>query len=155
QFREALDDFGQVLQLDADNGLAHYFSGLAHAKLGHVADALDALTAAIRLDPTAGRAYAHRALIHQAAGRGEEALADLADAVRLEEQFAAEYLFLRGQMHAEREEYAEAAADYTIALRLGPKNADAIAEARTAAMEALRDQPRRKPPTTPPPPQPT
>lgn len=143
EYAAAIDDFTWALRADPLNAQVYYLRGVAYLKQDNRPQAVADLTEAIRLDPNHARAYAQRAAIRKAAGRHDLALSDLAHATRLDVKLAAAYCRQLGMFHASLGMHECAAADFTVALCLDPKNAAAKA-GRERAWEAYLSQPRKR-----------
>ena len=81
---EAIEDFNSVLEQESQNVSAHYYRGLAHAKLGEFQAAEEDFTAAISLDAGHAGAYWQRGLVREHRGTKELAASDRQKAAELD-----------------------------------------------------------------------
>lgn len=81
---EAIEDFNSVIKQDSQNVSAHYYRGLAHAKLGKFPAAEEDFTAAISLDAGHAGAYWQRGLVREHRGTKELAASDRQKAAELD-----------------------------------------------------------------------
>ena len=77
-------DFESVLDQNAQNAAAHYYRGLAYAKLGKFPAAEADFTTALNLDPANAKAYWQRGLIRERRGEKDLATADRTKAAELD-----------------------------------------------------------------------
>lgn len=143
EYAAAVHDFSRTLRMEPQNAQVFYLRGVAYLKQNNTRDALADLSEAIRLDPNHARAFAQRAAIRKASGQHKLALADLAHATRLDVQLAPAYCRQLGLYHSSLGMHECAAADYTLALCLDPKNAAAQA-GRERAWQAYLTQPQKR-----------
>ncbi len=100
RFREALNEFGRVIEIEPGRALSWNSSGEALGNLGRVGEALDAFARAIRIDPGFAQAHYNAGLAMRALGKREEAIQALRMAVRLKPEFAEALEALGGLLHA-------------------------------------------------------
>ena len=80
--RQALDDFGQALEIDPDHVWALQSRAAAYRELGRHADALADLERATQLEPTNNWTRYQLAVARRCAGQTDEAARDLEEAIR-------------------------------------------------------------------------
>jgi tetratricopeptide (TPR) repeat protein len=80
----ALADFDKVLQQEQKNVSAHYYRGLARAKLGQLPAAEEDFSAVISLDAAHARAYWQRGLVRERQGMNDLAASDRQKATELD-----------------------------------------------------------------------
>jgi len=83
-FSDSLHDFDGVLKQEPQNISAHYYRGLARAKLGELAAAEQDFSASISLDASHSRAYWQRALVYERQNKKDLAASDRQKAAELD-----------------------------------------------------------------------
>jgi len=76
RYREAVDDFTSVLELDVDNERALYYRGVARMNLGRFEEAIEDLGRAIAVNQERGTSFLARGLSLAELGREDEAVRD-------------------------------------------------------------------------------
>ena len=144
---QALEVFGDLVDLDPENPVWRCWRGLVTAQLGmteeaarELADSVPQLSGLIDADHDDVALVALRGLAHAALGNCKAAIADLDAAARARTAGASEFL-ARGRCHAVTGNAHQAIADYTQVLDLNPSCAAALYErARVyVAADRLRD----------------
>ena len=144
---QALQVFGDLVELDPENPVWRCWRGLVTAQLGmteeaarELADSVPQLSGLIDADHDDVALVALRGLAHAALGNCKAAIADLDAAARARTAGASEFL-ARGRCHAVTGNAHQAIADYTQVLDLNPSCAAALYErARVyVAADRLRD----------------
>jgi lipoprotein NlpI len=90
-FKGAIADFDQAIQLDPKLAMAYDGRGNARQALGDKQGAISDLDQAIRLDPKLATAYHNRGFILYQLGDKQGAITDLDQAIRLDPKFAKSY----------------------------------------------------------------
>jgi len=120
QFKEAIDDFNQSIQLAPENSAVYNNRGNALMDLGHPEEAIKDFDRAIALSPNYGVAYNNRGNAHVALGQFDLAFQDFRKAVELMPRSAVPFNG-RGMAHAKLKRYHAAIRDLTRAISINPK----------------------------------
>lgn len=118
QLREqepAIDDLTQAIKLDP-NAIDFLNRGIVYVRVKNWDDALADLTQAIGLAPQLADPYYYRGEVHRSASRFPEAIADYGQAIERRANFTGARL-ARGVLYLATEKPAEAADDFTVAIR--------------------------------------
>jgi tetratricopeptide (TPR) repeat protein len=119
-FGAAHADAEAALRVNPKHARLLCLRGLCEMEDGNSAAAQASLTQSIEVDPSLPDAWANRATARFKQGDPEGALADLTRALSLRKDASAHYN--RGRIYEIREEWIEAAADYSQALRLASRD---------------------------------
>ncbi len=84
EFRRAIEDYDQALQLDPGVAAAYSNRGIAYAELGELRRAIEDFDQALRLDPEDAVAYHNRGTAYRALGAYERAVEDWERAIGIE-----------------------------------------------------------------------
>ncbi len=109
-YKGAISDLDQALQLKPDYSAAYSARGFAHARLAQASSALADSEQAVRLDPDNSQAYLVRGLVRSRIGELEGALADANQGLKLNPQHPSGY-GLRSTIKFLMADYPGAAAD--------------------------------------------
>jgi tetratricopeptide (TPR) repeat protein len=136
KFREAIDDFDQVLKDNPNLVEAYVERGALFAKNRRYDDAIGDYNRAIEMDPKDAKAYALRAEAKLASDNADEALVDVNQALllSLNDPLA---LRIRGNIYEKQERVEDAIYDYKQALAKDPFQA----ESREALVRLGQDVP--------------
>jgi len=138
EYQKAVDQFAQTGKLEPTtqyNLLVDW--GLSLDELGRTAEALDKLQQAAAIDRTA-HVYSQIGMLYAKRADWPNALDALAKAEQIDPNYFATYLY-RGKIHLKTNRPELAVADYSKALNLNPKSAEALQELKVA-QEATRAQ---------------
>nr|WP_299408238.1 serine/threonine-protein kinase [Acaryochloris sp. IP29b_bin.148] len=123
-YHQALRDYKAALQLDPNNEMAHFYSGITKRRLKDLKGAMAHYTTALRLNPDFADAYNNRGLVKRQLGDELAAIADFTAAIRVNPQHAQAYNN-RGTTYSEQGEKNTAIADYTQAIKLNSQSSEA------------------------------
>ena len=128
QYDQAIQDFGEVINLDPRYAAAHFWRGMSRNKLGQDKQAIQDFSEVIRLDPTDAAAYFWRAQSRDWLDPDEDqyphAIQDYGEAIRLNPTHAEAY-YQRGLEHLNRGYEERAIPDFDEVIRLDPTHAGA------------------------------
>jgi Tfp pilus assembly protein PilF len=124
QYAEALRDFNQALELNANDADAYVGRGTLSSRTGKHAAALTDLDRAIEVDPRYAEAYAKRCFVKMMLDRPPDAAPDCERAVALDPRHR-DALTNLGVVYAALGRQGDAEASYRRALAIDPGNADA------------------------------
>jgi len=124
-YRSAIADYDQAIQLKPDYADAYYNRGIAKSDLGDYQGAIIDYNQVIQLKPDYADAYYNRGNTKDDLGDKQGAIADYNQAIKIEPDFVYAY-FVRGIAKKNLEDYQGAIADYTQAIKLKPDYADAF-----------------------------
>ncbi len=131
QFDEALAPLTRAVQFSGTRSVeALLLRGTCYLELNRLDDALMDLTQVVAIDPNNVRAYSRRGNAHLKKGLFQDAINDLSVALNISP--AIQDFHSRGLAYGRMEQYSQAIADLTQALRLSTHNAWEIYEARAA-----------------------
>jgi tetratricopeptide (TPR) repeat protein len=142
-YQAAAADFAQALELDPACAAAYLLRGQTAWKRGDLPAAIADFTESLRLQPNDAQTLFLRGSVYGVLGKDEAALADLNQAVLRDLQYTAAYCAQRAIVHAAREEYEAALADYGIVLHIDPTNVTAL-NGREHVLLAIQDRDKRK-----------
>ncbi len=111
---QTLNTCTKIIELDPNDGMAHYNRGSIYSNISMFDKALSDLNKTIELMPDYASAYNNRGLVHEKMEHYDEAIDDFTEAIRLEESPVA--YFNRGNCYYELEKYEEALSDYKAAI---------------------------------------
>ena len=123
--RQALEDYGRAIALEADFPEAYHRRGLLYAKLGDLDQAVQDQTRVLELDGGHAGAFTARGAVRAESGKAELALDDLDQACALAPQ-EPKIFYHRGRVHRELKNYDQALEDLTHAIELFPAFAPAF-----------------------------
>lgn len=109
-YKGAISDLDQAIQLKPDYSAAYSARGFAHARLAQASSSLADSEQAIRLDPDNAQAYVVRGLVRSRIGELDGALADASQGLRLNPQHPSGY-GLRSTIKFLQADYPGAVAD--------------------------------------------
>ncbi|MDU1891588.1 MAG: tetratricopeptide repeat protein [Dysgonomonas sp.] len=133
---ETLNACTKIVELDPNDGMAHYNRGSIYSNMGMYEKALQDLNSTIELLPDYASAFNNRGLVHEKMEHYTEALSDFDEAIRLEGSAIAYYN--RGNTHYELEEYTKALEDYNTALEaLDPINQSGLKDEIEMSIKAI------------------
>jgi tetratricopeptide (TPR) repeat protein len=130
-YKGAIEDFNQALQLDSNYADAYFKRGHARSKIEDYKGAIDDYTEYLRLNPNNadvnknGEAYNSRGISYHNQGKYELAIADFNKAIELKYDPVSVRFYSRGECHESLGDYKAAIKDYNEAIRLDPNYADA------------------------------
>lgn len=122
---EALRDYTQALNNNAENIQAYYNRGLLMHSVNRWEEALSDYSHALALDTAFVEAYVNRANIYRDQGRAEEAMTDYATAIRLNPKFEKAF-GNRGFLLQKRNAHNEAIEDFNQAININPQYSTAL-----------------------------
>jgi tetratricopeptide (TPR) repeat protein len=122
---EALPHCEEAVRLQPDLAAMHHNLGNAYRQLERYAEARAAYVEALRLEPNLAKAHAHLGVSLSREGQTAEAVNRLKRAIELDPADASFPEFL-GDVHMEREEFAEAEASYQHALNVATEPKPAL-----------------------------
>jgi tetratricopeptide (TPR) repeat protein len=128
-YSRGVADFTEALRLNPKYAAALSARGSAYARMGEFDRALADINEAIRLDPNNPRKWVHfenRCRAYLLAGNLAQALSDCDEAVRISEGRIAHPLSSRGLARLKRGELDMAITDFSAAIKLYSKFADAL-----------------------------
>ena len=117
RFDEALREYRNALQLDANFAQAHSGIGMVYWKMGRIDDAIDALQKALALNGDILQAHAVMGILLSQRGQDEEAITHYKKAIELDPKSPHAYLGLGNTYHAQFK-FNLALKTYTQALEL-------------------------------------
>lgn len=117
-FSTALQDLNKAIELDPRNAVSYRNRGWICIELRKFDQAVADLSEAIRIKPNFASAYSHRAWAHGALGNREQELSDANKALALNPDDSIAYN-QRANVWIVKEQFEQAIADYTNAIRLG------------------------------------
>jgi len=123
-FKSAIANFNQVLQINPTFIEAYCNRGMARAELGDYKGAMADLDSALHINPNHADAYNKRGTVFAEMGNMKGALAAFDQALQLEPNLADAY-YNRGLAHTELGNLQGALTDYSQAIRSNPKMAEA------------------------------
>lgn len=94
KYKEALDAFNKVLELNSKNKEAFYYRGICNLFQGNIYESLSDFTETIKLDSLWADAYNNRGLCYGYLGELEKSIDDFKKAISLDKKFAKAYLNL-------------------------------------------------------------
>ncbi|QIZ72449.1 tetratricopeptide repeat protein [Oxynema aestuarii] len=121
-YRGAVEDYTEALELDPQQATAYNNRGLAHFHLGELDGAIADYSASLELNPNESVVYFNRGFAYFNRGDYEAAIADYNNALRLAPEVTGAY-FYRGEAYNQLGEHQRAIADYSEAIRLAPTDA--------------------------------
>lgn len=141
----AMSDLNEAIRLNPYNDVALVNRGILRAKLGDLHSAFADYEAALKINPKMTAAFYNRALARSQRGDYDGAIEDLNETIKLDPRPM--YYFQRGVQYGSKADSAsdaEALADYTEAIRLNPKMAEAyynrgLIRAKTDMERAVND----------------
>jgi hypothetical protein len=95
-YKDALNDYSEVIILKPDDGPAYQMRGLAYAKLGRLKEAINDFTAALAINPDSPTLYYNRGTAFARLGSFLEAVNDLTMAISTSTKPDANYYLNRG-----------------------------------------------------------
>lgn len=123
-FKKALKDFDKAIDLDPDDEAVYNNRGGAYRKTGDNKHAIEDFSRAIQLNPGFPNAWYNLAVSYEQEKLFDKAIENYSAVITLNQDFVGEAYRHRGNVYYERNEYDNAIADYTQALRFNDKNAD-------------------------------
>ena len=128
RYDQAIQDFGEVINLDPIYAAAYFWRGMSCNKLGHDKQAIQDFSEVIRLDPTDAAAYLWRGQSRDWLDPDEDqyphAIQDFSEAIRLDSTNAEAY-YQRGLWHLIRGYEEWAIPDFDEVIKLVPTHAEA------------------------------
>ncbi|MCP2731284.1 tetratricopeptide repeat protein [Limnofasciculus baicalensis] len=121
-YREALDDFNWLIQVDPKDAKAYCYRGIVRKKLGNLQGAIQDLGEAMQLNPNDEQIRNHRGLVRIELGDYRGAIDDFTELLRTQPQNA-EALANRGYGYCKLGNYRQGIEDYSRALSIKPDNA--------------------------------
>lgn len=125
QINEALNDLNKALQLDRKSFIAYNNRGLIQSQQGNLSNAVKDFTIAISINPEAKLSYLNRAVVYAKLGNTDKALADFKKVELLDKSEVQVYI-ARAITYYNLKRNEEALKDINVALRLDPKNRQAL-----------------------------
>jgi tetratricopeptide (TPR) repeat protein len=125
QYKEALYEFNQVLELNGEHVRARELRGKAHLALRADVDALKDLKQVIESGLASATAFFSCGVAYQRCKKNREALECYNQAIKRDDKNAAAFAH-RGQIYLESGDLSEASSDFKRAIELRPKNAIAL-----------------------------
>lgn len=124
-YTEAVENFSQALQLNAQYDQAYYNRGLARFRLGANQEAIADFTQALRLNPDYAEAYVGRGNAYRKQGDNQGAVMDYTQLLRLFPDDAKAY-YNRGVAYSELADKQKAIEDYQKAIKLYYEQGDEV-----------------------------
>jgi tetratricopeptide (TPR) repeat protein len=122
QWDRVLADSSKAIELDPKYAAAWNNRGTAYASLGQPEKALADSSRAVELEPSVAQNWLTRAAVYKTLGQWEKALGQYSKGIELD---AMKGLIQRGQAYAESGRPNEAIVDFSAAIKLDPKYAEA------------------------------
>ena len=94
EYKEALEAFSKVIELNPKNKEANYYRGICYLYLGDIKSAISDFTQAIKLDSNWADAYNNRGLCYGYLGEVKKSVKDFEKAIALDKNFPQAYLNL-------------------------------------------------------------
>lgn len=116
-FKAAVLEFSQAIQINPNNAQAYHNRGMARFKLGEIARAIEDFTQALRLNPNYTEAYVERGNAYRQLQDYQRAIIDYSQTVQLDTKDAKAY-YNRGVAYSELGDKQKAIEDYQTALQL-------------------------------------
>ena len=137
RYKEARDDFTQVIALNEKYSGAFAYRGSAYLGLGQLNEAMTDLNHALEMDDKNIYAWAHRGVVHQKMGHYGKAWDDFTQALALDssqtwikdelKNIQIDEYYKSGEKHIQAERYKEARDDFTRVIALNEKYSGAFA----------------------------
>ena len=118
-FRQAIDNYTEVIENSPDNWPAYYLRGLAYNGAHKYKDAIADFTKVIELDPNNAGGYIGRGTAYALLSKSEEAISDLTKGIELDSTSAEAYNS-RGWAYYGILQFDQAIEDYNKAIELDP-----------------------------------
>jgi tetratricopeptide (TPR) repeat protein len=116
KYEQAIADFTQAIELDADFAAAYSNRCLVYLQLGDYTKAADDCTTSLQLNPDNTEAYLNRGLAYYRLGNYQSAISEYAQVIEHDSNDFRAY-YNRGLARFELKDYERAIADYNQALR--------------------------------------
>jgi protein O-mannosyl-transferase len=123
-YRQALEDYAKVIELNPKLPEAYNNRGAAYQNLGNYRQAIEDYTKAIEVKPKYAEAYNNRGGAYAILGNYRQAIEDCTKAIELNPKYAGAYN-RRGNAYGSLGNYRQAIEDYSKAIELNPKYAGA------------------------------
>ncbi len=124
KYRQAIESFNVLSQLDSTVYEAYFFRGIAKYNLGDLAGAQRDFDRTLHFNPIYTPAYHYRAITLSRIGKYDQALKDLEEAVDLRPSYTGLY-FSRGVTYFLSQQFEKAIQDFNIFIRKMPRESDA------------------------------
>jgi tetratricopeptide (TPR) repeat protein len=122
-YRQAIEDYGQAIEIKPDYADAYYNRGRAYNDLGNHRQAIEDLNRAIEINPGNSSAYNNRGAAYNGLGNYRQAIEDLNRAIEIKPRYAEAYNN-RGISFKSLGNYRQAIEDYGRAIEIKPGFAD-------------------------------
>ena len=117
-YRRAIEEFSQTIELDPQYAEAYYIRGLSYANLGQYERAIEDYDKAIELEPQFAQAYASRASSYFLLKQDKRAIEDYDEAIKIDPNDGYAH-YWRGQAHSQLGNSAQSTKDLAKAEELG------------------------------------
>lgn len=124
-YRGAIADFNQALQINPNDAQAYHNRGIARFKLGETQGAIENFTQALRLNPDYAEAYVGRGNAYRKLRDNQGAIIDYSQLLRLNPNDAKAY-YNRGVTYSELGDKQRAIEDYQKAVKLFYEQGDEV-----------------------------
>jgi len=123
-FRGAIEDYDQAIQINPKHALAYYNRGNARYELGNYLLAIEDYTQAIKFNPNYVNAYYNRGNTRSKLGDKQAAIEDYSQVIQINPSYTLAY-FNRGNARNDLGNKKAAIKNYTKAIKFNPNYADA------------------------------
>ena len=120
-YKEALNAYNKMIELDPQYAGAYVTRGLAYHNLGNRQQAINDYNKAIQLNPQHANAYRLRGIIHAGLKNYQEAINDYNTAIQLNPQYASAF-WHRGLAYTDLGNYQQAINDFDRVIELTPQD---------------------------------
>jgi tetratricopeptide (TPR) repeat protein len=122
-YKQAIEDFGKVIDINPGDANAYYNRGHAYADLGNHGQAIEDYSRAIEIKPGFAEAYINRANAYNSLGNYRQAIEDCSRAIEIEPAYAEAYNN-RGNAYDGLGNHKQAIEDYDRAIEIKPRYAE-------------------------------
>jgi tetratricopeptide (TPR) repeat protein len=123
-YKQAIEDFGKVIDINPGDANAYYNRGHAYADLGNHGQAIEDYSRAIEIKPGFAEAYINRANAYKGLGNYNQAIKDYDRAIEIKPGFAEAYIN-RANAYNSLGNYRQAIEDCSRAIEIKPHYAEA------------------------------
>ncbi|WP_276750850.1 tetratricopeptide repeat protein [Chlorogloeopsis fritschii] len=123
-YKGAIEDFNQVLQLDPNFTLAYYQRGNARNEIEDYKKAIEDFSHYIRFNPNDVDAFDNRCIAYNKLNNYNLAISDCNQAIKINSKYSSAYVN-RGNGYHGQGNYERAIADYNKSIEINPKSATA------------------------------
>ena len=126
-FKEAIDDYGKVIQLNPDLSEAYVNRGNAYDELAQPQRAIQDFNKAIELNPQLAAAYYNRGIAYDNLDQNDHAIRDFNEVIKINPQYKGAYRRL-GIAYGKNEQYELAIESFDKAIEIDPLDAKAYSD---------------------------